>query len=116
MRHRKTVKTLDRGAAARKALLRNLATSLVLYEKIKTTRAKAKAVQSMVERVITKGRANSLHTRRELLKVLFGESTVKKVLEDLSPRYKDRSGGYTRISRIGRRAGDAAEMVQIEFV
>lgn len=116
MRHRKTVKTLDRGAAARKALLRNLATSLVLYEKIKTTRAKAKAVQPMVERVITKGRANSLHARRELLKVLTIESAVQKVLEDLSPRYKSRNGGYTRISRIGRRAGDNAEMVQIEFV
>lgn len=116
MRHRKVGKTLDRKSGPRKALLRNLATSLVLYEKLKTTKAKAKAVRPYVERMITTGKAKTLHARRELLKKLTTPSAVEKVLSELSPRYLNRPGGYTRITNIGRRAGDAAEIVQIEFV
>ncbi len=116
MRHRKKGKTLDRKAAPRRALLKNLATSLVLYEHIKTTKAKAKAVKSYVERLITAGKPKTLHARRELLKKLTTPSAVEKVLTELSPRYKERAGGYTRIIKLGYRAGDAAEMVQIEFV
>ena len=116
MRHRKKGKILDRKKASRKALLRSLATSLVLYEKIKTTEAKAKALKPIIEKLITKGKKNDLTSRRELHKYLYLANAVKKVLEDLSPRYKDRKGGYTRIIRLNSRQGDAAQMVQIEFV
>lgn len=116
MRHRHKGKTLDRKADARKALLRNLATSLVLYEKIKTTKAKAQALRPYIERMITTGKDKTLHARRELLKKLMVQGAVEKVLAEISPRYATRSGGYTRIIKIGRREGDAAEMVQIEFV
>lgn len=116
MRHRNTTKTLDRKTAARNALLRSLATNLVLYEKIKTTEAKAKAVKPLVEKLITKGKKADLHARRELLKVLYVDSAVKKVMDELAPRYKDRQGGYTRIIKLGHRQGDGAKVVQIEFV
>ena len=97
-------------------MIRNLATSLVLYEKIKTTETKAKYIRPYVERLISKGKKNNLHTRRELLKKLFVESAVKKVLDELSPRFKDRNGGYLRIVKLGFRRGDAAKVVRIEFV
>ncbi len=116
MRHRKKGKTLDRKVGPRKALLRNLAVSLILYEKIQTTKAKAKTIKPIVERLITKGKVNTLVARRNLLKYLYKEAAVKKILEDIGPRYKDRKGGYTRILNLGRRAGDAAEIVQIELV
>jgi len=116
MRHRKKGKILDRKIGPRKALLRNLAVSLVLYEKIQTTKAKAKTLRPIVERLITKGKNNTLAARRNLLKYLYKETAVKKILEDLGPRYKDRKGGYTRILNIGRRQGDGAEMVQIELI
>lgn len=116
MRHRRTGKTLDRKSAPRRALLRNLATSVVLYEHVNTTLAKAKAVRPLVERLITKGRTKSLHTRRELLKVLTVESAVNKILEELGPRYAARPGGYTRIIKLGSRKGDGAETAQIQLV
>jgi len=116
MKHLKKGKILDRKKEPRKALLRNLATNLILYEKIKTTEAKAKALKPIIEKLITKGKAGDLHARRELMKYLYLENAVKKVLEDLSPRYKERKGGYTRIIKLGSRQGDAAKIVQIEFV
>jgi len=116
MRHRKKGKILDRPVGPRKALLRNLAASLIIYEKIKTTRAKAKALRPIVERLITKGKVNNLHNRRELLKYLYLENAVRKILEELGPRYKNRNGGYTRIINIGKRKGDGAEIAQIELV
>jgi len=116
MRHRKKGKILDRKKESRKALLRGLATSLILYEKIKTTEAKAKAVKPIVEKLITKGKKADLTARRELHKYLYVNNAVKKVLEDLSPRYKERKGGYTRIIKLGTRVGDVAKIVQIEFV
>lgn len=116
MRHRKKKKILDRKTGPRKALLRSLATNLVMYEKIKTTDGKAKVLRPIVEKIITKGKNNNLVTRRELKKYLYLENAVRKVLEELSPRYKDRKGGYTRIIKIGSRQGDAAKIVQIEFV
>jgi large subunit ribosomal protein L17 len=116
MRHRKKGKILDRKVGPRKALLRNLAVSLVLYEKIQTTRAKAKTLRPIVEKLITRGKINNLAARRYLLKYLYKESAAKKVLEDLGPKYKERRGGYTRILNIGRRQGDGAEVVQIELV
>ncbi|MBU1145963.1 50S ribosomal protein L17 [Patescibacteria group bacterium] len=116
MRHRKKGKVLDRKVGPRTALLRGLAVSLILYEKMQTTKAKAKTVKPIVERLITRGKTNTLAARRYLLKYLYKEAAVKKVLEELSPRYKERKGGYTRIINIGRRQGDGAEIVQIELV
>lgn len=116
MRHRKKGKVLDRKVGPRTALLRGLAVSLILYEKMKTTKAKAKTVKPIVERLITRGKENTLAARRYLLKYLYKEAAVKKILEVISPRYKDRKGGYTRIINVGRRQGDGAEIVQIELV
>ena len=116
MRHRKKGTILDRKVAQRKALLRSLAVSLILYEKIKTTKAKAKALKPVVEKMITRGKEDTLAARRNLLKYLYKEAAVKKVLEELSPRYKERPGGYTRILNLKRRQGDGAEIVQIELV
>jgi large subunit ribosomal protein L17 len=116
MRHRRVGKTLDRSNGPRKALLRNLATSLVLYEHVNTTLAKAKAVKPMVERLITKGKDKTLHARRELLKTLLAENAVNKILEELGPRYATRKGGYTRIIKLAPRKGDGAEIAQIQLV
>jgi len=116
MKHRHKGKKLGRKKDPRKALMRSLATSLILYEKIKTTEAKAKALKPVVEKLITKSKNNNLATKRQLLEYLYLENAVKKILEELGPRYKDRQGGYTRITKTGIRLGDGAKMVQIEFV
>ncbi len=116
MRHRKTGKILARKKAPREALLRNLASSIVIYEKVKTTEAKAKAVRPFVERAITSGKSSALSVRRNLLKFFYTEQVVSKILDELGPRYKERPGGYTRIVKLGVRKGDGAQMVQIELV
>lgn len=116
MRHRNSGKILDRKKGPREALLRNLATSIVLFEKVKTTRAKAKAVCPLVERMITTGKTGGLVGRRKLSSFFYSENAAKKVIEELGPRYKNRAGGYTRITNLVRREGDGAEMVQIELV
>ena len=116
MRHNFTKKTLSRKAAPRKALLRNLATSLVLYEQMNTTLAKARVLRPMIEKLITIGRKKTLASRRQLLGVLTIESAVNKVMEELGPRYVGRPGGYTRIIKLGRRQHDGAEIAQIQFV
>lgn len=116
MRHRNKVKTLARKKSAREALLRDLATSVIVYEKIKTTEAKAKAVKPYVERLITTAKKGDLTARRRLLSVLTTEQPVNKLLEVIGPRYKDREGGYTRLVKLGNRQGDGAPVVQIELV
>lgn len=116
MRHRNKNKTLDRQKGPRELMLRNLAASILIYEKVKTTRAKAAAVRPLVERLITASKAGDLSTRRGLIKVLLQKNAVKKAMEVLGARYKNRAGGYTRTVKLGARAGDGAEMVQIELV
>ena len=116
MRHRKTTKTLGRTATARKAMLRDLATSVIVYEKVKTTLAKAKAVRPVVEKLITKSSAGDLAARRQLLAYFPTEQPVNKLIDVLGPRYAERSGGYTRITKLGHRQGDGAPMAQIELV
>lgn len=116
MRHRSKVKILDRKKAPREAMLRSLATSIILYEKVKTTKAKAKAVRPLVEKMVTISKENNLTSRRKLLDVLYNKKAVDKALEVLGPRYKERKGGYTRTTMVGPRKGDGAEIVQIEFV
>jgi large subunit ribosomal protein L17 len=116
MRHRKNIKQLDRKSSVRKALFADLATSLILYEKIKTTQAKAKAIRPVVEKLITTSKKNDLTARRALLQALRHKKAVSKALEVLGPRYKERPGGYTRITHLAPRQGDGAAMCQIEFV
>jgi len=116
MRHRSKGRILGRKTASRKGLLANLAQSIILYEKVRTTEAKAKEARSLVERLITIGKKPTLASRRLLLSRLPTANAVKKVLEVLGPRYVKRAGGYTRISKIGRRQGDAGKMVVIELV
>lgn len=116
MRHKNKVKTLDRKKGPRELMLRNLASSIIIYEKVKTTKAKAKVVKPLVEKVITVAKKGDLSARRKLLQLLLQPQAAKKLMEVLAQRYQDRSGGYCRISKLGHRLGDGAEMVQIELV
>lgn len=116
MRHRSSKKILDRKREPRIALLRGLATSVIIYEKVKTTKAKAKAVKPLVEKLVTISKKNNLTARRKLYEVLYHKKAVNKALEVIGPRYSSRRGGYLRLISLGTRAGDGAEMVQIEFV
>ena len=115
MRHKKAKGILDRKKSSRKALMRSLCESLILKEKINTTAAKAKFLKSHVEKLITLGKTENLTTRRAAIKSLYTEKAVKKLFV-LGARFKDRPGGYTRISKIGNRKGDNAPIVTIEFV
>ena len=116
MRHRNKNKILDRKKGPRELMLRNLASSIILYEKVKTTRAKAAAVRPLVEKLITVSKAQDLTARRTLLEVLLQKNAVLNAMEVLGARYKERNGGYTRTIKLGARQGDGAEMVQIELV
>ena len=116
MRHRIKNPILSRAKGPREALLRNLATSIILYEKVKTTKAKARFVRPMVEKAITIGKAKTVSARRQLHRMFMVENVVKKLQEELGPKYLARKGGYTRVTALGRRQGDAAEIVQIELV
>jgi len=116
MRHQKNKKTLDRNRDQRRALLKNLMLSLVKAEKIKTTVAKAKFLRPKIEKIITLGKKNNLASRRRLISVFQDEKIAKKILEEITPRYKERKGGYTRIIKTGSRKSDGAEMAIIEFV
>jgi large subunit ribosomal protein L17 len=116
MRHRIKKTTLDRAKAPRESLLKNLASSVLIYEKVKTTVAKAKAVQPIVEQAITIAKVGDLTSRRRLISRLPQPLAVKKALEVLGKRFESRTGGYTRITKLGSRVGDGADMVQIELV
>ena len=117
MRHLNKKVTLDRKTAARRSLLANLAESLILYEKIKTTKAKAKALRPVLEKLITKAKMNNLTARREISKVLYTKSAIKKMMEVIGPRYAERHGGYIRIVPLGKiRVGDSCEEAVIELV
>jgi len=97
-------------------MLRNMATSLVLHERIDTTVQKAKEVRSIVEKMITLGKRGDLHARRAAASYLFDDAAVSKLFSDLSSRFNTRSGGYTRILKRGVRTGDSAELATLEFV
>lgn len=116
MRHRNTTKKLDRTKAPREAMLNSLATSIILFEKVKTTEAKAKAVKPLVEKLITRSKVKSVHNKQQLGRKLLDKKAVQKLLDVLGPKYKDRKGGYCRIIKIGPRLGDGANVVQIELV
>lgn len=107
---------LGRTTDQRKALFRALATALFAHEKIETTEAKARELRSVAERLITTAKRNDLASRRRVLAYLTSEDVTKKLFEQIAPRYADRSGGYTRVYKIGPRRGDAAPMAVVELV
>ena len=114
MRHRvKKTRKLGKGIDHRRKLLRTLATSVIVYEKIETTQANAKALRSYVDKLITKGKVNTLHAKRQVMAGLSGNA-ARKVSEVLAPRYADRKGGYTRIL-IARKRKDGANMYIVEL-
>lgn len=116
MRHLKSGRQLSRNSAHRWALMRNLITSLLREEKIKTTDPKAKELRRWADRVITLGKQGSLHARRQVLSIVHDKTVVRKLFDTIAPRFKDRPGGYTRIIKLGIRRGDAAQMAVIELV
>ena len=116
MRHRKTVSKLGRTASHRRALLANMASALIIYKKIKTTTVKAKVLRSYIERLITKARRGDLHARRIVLKHIKHKNVVKELFEEIAPKYVERPGGYTRITKIGQRRSDSTEMALIELL
>jgi large subunit ribosomal protein L17 len=116
MRHRKTTPKLGRKPEERARLLRNLVTSIIMHERVTTSPAKARAARSLVERIVTRGRTDTLHDRRMVARMVYGSEAVRKVFNELGPRYAQRPGGYTRILKLGPRFGDAAEACILEFV
>lgn len=107
---------LGKATDNRMAMLRNLVTSLLENGRIETTLAKAKEVRSLAEKMITLGKENTLHSRRQALSFITKEDVVTKVFAEIAPKYAERNGGYTRILKVGPRRGDAAEMAIIELV
>ena len=117
MRHQKTRNKLSRDSAHRKALLMNLCKEVLEHERIQTTEAKAKAVKPELEKLITLGKRGDLHARRQALSALAQDKfAVYKLFDEIAPRYVARSGGYTRILKLGPRRSDASEMVLLELV
>jgi len=115
MRHLKAGRKLNRTKAHRKALFRNLATALVEKEQIKTTDAKAKELRRIVDRLVTLGKRGTLHARRQAAAFLRTRAAVRKLFDELAPRFSQRNGGYTRVLKFQRRVGDAAPLSIIEF-
>ena len=116
MRHHRAGKKLGRDSAQRKALYSGLAGALIEHGRIRTTEAKAKAVKPIAEQMITLGRRGDIHARRQALAFLRSQDVVYKLFSDVGPRFKQRAGGYSRIVKLGTRAGDSAEMVYLELV
>ena len=107
---------LGRSSDHRKAMLRAMVTYLLEKGKIETTVTRAKEVRAVAEKMITLGKQDSLHTKRQIYSFITKEDVAKKLIDEIGPKYADRNGGYTRIIRIGARRGDAAEMAVIELV
>jgi large subunit ribosomal protein L17 len=116
MRHKVAGRKLGRSSEHRKALYRNLVTDLLNYEKITTTEAKAKEIRGLAEQMITLGKEGGLHSRRQALSFILDKKVSEKIFNELAPRYAERPGGYTRITKLGPRLGDGAPMAQIELV
>ena len=116
MRHRVAGRSLSRATGHRRAMFRNLVTDLLSYERITITEAKAKEVQGIAEKMITLGKKGGLGARRQVLAFVYDRLVVDKVFNDLAPRFAERPGGYTRITKLGPRLGDGATMVQLKLV
>jgi large subunit ribosomal protein L17 len=115
MRHLKSGRKLNRSSAHRRALFRNLVTSLLQHEHLQTTDAKAKELRRWTDRMITLGKRGTLHARRQALAFVRSRSVVAKLFDDIAPRFSTRPGGYTRITKLGIRRGDAAPISLIEL-
>jgi large subunit ribosomal protein L17 len=116
MRHRNKGRKFNRTAEHRKAMMRNLATSLFLHGRVETTTAKAKELRQFAEPLITKAKRGDLHARRVVARKITDTAAVSKLFGEIGPRYVERPGGYTRVLHLGHRPGDAAEMSIIELV
>lgn len=116
MRHQVEKRKLGRTSAHRDAMLRNMVTSLLEYERIETTLQKAKEVRRVAERMITLAKKGDLHSLRQALRVIRKKTVAKKLFDEMAIRFNDRNGGYTRILKVGQRAGDNASMAIIELV
>jgi len=115
MRHRKAGRKFGRNPSQRKALLRQLAISLIMNDRITTTEAKAKELRSVVEKLVTIARDDSEHHRRLIMSKIDNEVAMKRLFDEVAPRFEDSNGGYTRTAKLGVRRGDAAPLVLIEF-
>ncbi len=115
MRHLKAGRKLNRSASHRKALFRNLVTSLIEREQVRTTDAKAKELRRIADRMITLGKRGTLHARRQALSYIRSQSVVQKLFDEVAGRFRERPGGYTRVVKLGHRHGDAAAMSVIEL-
>jgi len=116
MRHKHGYNTLGMESAHRRAVLRNMATSLVLHEEIKTTLPRAKELRRVIDKLITLGKRGDLHARRQVASYLFDDEASKKIFTELSGRLGSRNGGYTRILKMGPRFGDGAQLAKIQLV
>lgn len=116
MQHRKKGRKLNRTASHRKATMRNMATNLFRHERIRTTKAKAKALRPYAERLISLAKRGDLHARRRASRKIQDREILGKLFDELGPRYADRPGGYTRVLKLGARKSDSAEMALIELV
>jgi large subunit ribosomal protein L17 len=115
MRHLKSGRKLNRSTAHRSALYRNLVASLMTYDRIRTTDAKAKEVRRFADRMVTLGKQGTLAARRRAAAFMRNPNAVRRLFTDVAPRFADRAGGYTRIVKLGYRPGDAAQMSLIEL-
>jgi large subunit ribosomal protein L17 len=115
MRHLNAGRKLNRSGAHRKALFRNLVTSLLEREHVRTTDAKAKELRSIADRMVTLGKRGTLHARRQALSYIRSATVVQKLFDEVAPRFRERAGGYTRVIKLGHRHGDAAPMSIIEL-
>ena len=116
MRHRNKVKKLGKTASHRKAMLENMAGALIENRQIRTTLAKAKALQSFTDKLITYGKTDTVHARRLAFRLLQNRTLVKTLFDEIAPTFSDRKGGYTRIIKLGQRRGDGAEMAMLQLV
>ena len=116
MRHAKRVKKLGRTKSHRKAMLANMAASLLTYQVIKTTETKAKEVRKLAEKLISLGKRGDLHAHRQVYDVIKDRKLVKKLFDEIAPKFADREGGYTRVSKLGPRRGDGAPVSVVELL
>ncbi len=116
MKHRKTVLKLNRTSSHRKAMFRNMVTSLFKHTRIRTTEAKAKGLRKIADKMITLAKRGDLHARRQALAVIREKEIVHQLFSEVSEKFDSRQGGYTRITKLGPRKGDVAPMVQIELI
>lgn len=116
MKHRISFNRLGRKSSHRKALIRNMVTSLFRHERIRTTEVKAKEVRRYAERLITRAKVDSVHNRRMVARFVQDKAVLAKLFTDIAPRFVSRPGGYTRVLKLGERRGDAASMVILELV